>query len=231
MSIVRTTTLVGVLALLLLGAVLWLFVLAPRLAEASEIDAQAQLVASQNTTLQARYNQTLDQARNAPQSAAEAVALFETMPREADLPRILQLIPQAAEDAGIPADSLTSLTTGLPQPANDGAQGGAANVALATISLQISAQGDRESLLAFVDNLRTLDRAVLVKSANYATTADADTVSVGADMFILQSQLPDLVAQVEELLAAAEGPLSDIPAPAPTAPATTAPASTPPPGQ
>lgn len=216
--LVRYTVILGTLGLLALAAVLWLFVLAPRLATAAEIEAQAAQVASANLALQGRYNQALEQAREAPAAAAEAVALFETMPREADLPRILEQIPSAATEAGIAATGLTSLTTSLPQPTTQGVPGSDSGVQLATIGLQVSAEGDRASLLAFVDNLRSLDRAVLITSTNYATGEETDTVTVGATMFVLQSQLPDLVAQVEDLLAEADLPIEgSAPSPSPSA--------------
>jgi hypothetical protein len=216
MSPVRRTILVGTLLLLVLAAVLWFFVLSPRLATASEIEAETQNVATSNLSLQARYNQALEQARQAPQSAKEAVALFETMPQEADIPDVLKQVTQAAQDAGIPADQVTSVRTTIPtpvvnnpKPASSGStsSGTAGRVQLATIGLELTASGKRAELLAFLDNLRQLDRAVLVKSTGLVTTPDgADALTVDADLFVLQSQLPDLVAEVQDLLAAASLP-------------------------
>lgn len=205
---VRFTVILGILGLLLLAAVLWLFILAPRLDQAAAIEQETEAVASQNTALQGRYNQALRQAREAPQSAAEAVDLYTSMPREADLPRILEQIPDAAKAAGIAPTDLTSLSTGLPVPVVAGTDPGANDVQLATIGLQVSAVGSRASLLDFVDRLRTLDRAVLVKGTSYSSAPGRaqDTVTIDADMFVLQSQLPDLVQKVDDLLAKADLP-------------------------
>lgn len=218
---VRVTMLVGIVLLLVLVAVLWLFVLSPRLSTASEINDQAATVATQNQLLQNRYQQALRQAREAPQSAAEAVALFETMPQEADLPAVLDQITAAALDAGLRGTDLISISTSIPQTVVADAattQPAAGGIELATIDLQVSAQGRQEDLLVFLDNLRTLDRAALVTSSALTTSAEGgDSLTVQAQLFVLRSQLPDIVAQVEDLLAQAELPIDTAPPASPAA--------------
>lgn len=231
----RNTILLGAGALLVLAAVLWFFVLSPRLAQASEIDAQAQQVATANLSLQTQYNDRLAKVSNAPQAAEDAVALFTQMPQEAELPEVLNQITKAASDAGLGAGGLTSLRTSVPEPTTPtagGADGQAAGIELATMPVEIIATGTRPQLLAFLDNVQSLDRAVLVDGTTYARAVEGnqDTLTISGSMFVLRSELPDLVAQVEELLAAAEEPPVEAPAPESSSPDAPASASATPSG-
>ena len=76
--------------------------------------------------------------------------------------------------------------------------------------------GSRESLLAFLDNLQGLDRAVLITSTGLmdmqqpGTSSPEDapkkgqagqqSLDVTGSMFVLQSKLPDIVAAVQALI-------------------------------
>lgn len=204
---VRNAVLIGLGILAVLTAVVWLFVLAPRLATAGEIEAQADDLANTNLALRGEYNQRLALARQAPQAAKDAVDLFTRMPTTAELPKVLTQITRAAARAGIAAGDVTTLRTGLPVAIDAPAAPGVEGARLAQLPVEISATGTRPQVLRFLENLQQLDRAVLVASTDIASEDPArHTLSISGSLFILQSRLPDLVAQVEELLASAGQP-------------------------
>lgn len=210
---VRLATLGMVLLVVVVAAVSWFAVLAPRLATASEIRTQATQVQTANLSLRNQYNQALDQAQEAPQAAAEAQQLFARMPQTAELPTILEQITAAATAAGIDPNAVATLTTGVPVPV-PAAEGSATGINLATMDVGVTAVGTRPQVLAFLDNLQGLDRSLLVTStldsavpqvAGESRGPALESIQVGGQMFVLESKLPDLVATVESLLEQANG--------------------------
>jgi Tfp pilus assembly protein PilO len=224
------TTLAGVAILALVATLGWLLVLSPRLTAAADVAAEAEAVEFANLQLQTRYRQAVEQARSAPQAAADAQELFATMPQEAELPTVLLQIVDAARAAGIAANQISVINTSVPRPltgegARDGedpsAAGGLARdlgVDLAQLELDVTVTGGRAELLAFLDNLQGLDRAILLTSSGLTdaeqgrgeTGTEAAVASSGGgeqslavtgSMYVLQSRLPDLVATVEQLIA------------------------------
>jgi len=217
----RNAALLGVLVIVVVIAIGWFFLLAPRLAQADDIALQAQEQSASNVQSQNRYNQTLTQAASATQAASEAQALFSTMPEEADLPSVISQINNAAISAGIKASDIALLGTSVPRPltpiaptAGDPADAAAQpGVSLAQMDLTMTVNGSHQQLLDLITNLQSLDRAVLIKSNELSTSlqpTDAgpgpaqETLKLQASMFVLQSKLPDLVTHVQELLAQAQ---------------------------
>jgi Tfp pilus assembly protein PilO len=206
---VRVARIGALLALLVLAAIAWFLVLSPRLSSASELAADAEQLQVANLSLLNTYNRALDQAEAAPAAAATAQALFERMPQTAELPAVLDQITAAATDAGISPNAISTLTTSVPVAV---AAGGATGIQLASMEIGVNAEGTRAEVLAFLDNLQALDRALLVTSNQVAAVVEAEggrgpvreTVQVGGSMFVLESALPDLVAAVEELITQAE---------------------------
>ena len=147
------------------GGLAWQFALSPRMAEAQSINTQAMDVETQNVMLINRYNEAVSRALDAPKVAAEAQALFAQMPQNADLPQVLDQIMNAATDAGIDETGVSSLATGIPQlvPASEA---GISGVQLATMSISVSADGKATSTMEFLDNLQTLDRALLIRQVS-----------------------------------------------------------------
>lgn len=205
---VRTVTILGVLGLLIVAAIGWFLVLSPRLSKADEVAAQVEQVQTSNLQLRNRVNQTRDLVAQAPAAAAEAQALFAKMPEAAELPTVLRQIGDAAERAGIGPNDVQLISTGVPT-AIGGASASGAGVSLASMKIGITVAGARGKLLAFLDNLQALDRALLINGTQVAAAPEdgakaRETLQVTGTMFVLQSKLPDLVAQVEALMAEAE---------------------------
>ncbi len=228
---VRTTFALWVVTLLVFAAASWFLVLGPRLATSSDLAAQTEQVEFSTTSMQSRYRQTVLQAATATETAAAAQALFETMPQQADLPDVLLQIIDAAGRAGIDAKDISVINSSVPRSLTgdeatgadpESAAGAVAKglgVELAQLDVDVTVNGDRASLLDFLDNVQGLDRAILV------TVTGLESVNTGGDsgpensfptgksrelsldvtgsMFVLQSKLPDLVAAVEKVIASA----------------------------
>ena len=220
----RVWAVVGGLLLVCFAAAAWFLVLSPRIASSSQVAAQTSQVEKATFQLNVRYRQALTEAAQAPQAAAEAQQLFSSMPQEAELPDVLEQITTAADSAGITGTHLQVINTSVPTPV--GAKGSAINpmtaaakgagVNLATMEVSITADGDRTSLAQFLANLERLERALLISSTHVADTSPGNlpTLQVAGSMFVLQSELPDLVARLDELMARARAGTGTLPAPA-----------------
>lgn len=205
---VRLTAVIAIVGVLAVAIAAWFLVLSPRLAEASRLQEQATQLQTANLSLLNQQNQVREQVEQAPAAAAQAQRLFETMPQEADLPRVIEQITQAAVDAGIDEAALQTVNTTLPAPVAAPGAADATGVDLASLILQVTATGKRDQALRFIENLQALDRALLVTSTSLNAGAQEDgpdqIVQVEGSLFVLQSQLPDLVAEVERLIAEAD---------------------------
>ena len=223
MNKVRATRIGGIVLVLAIAALSWFFLLSPRLSKAAEVSAQAAQVQTANLSLRNQYNQSLAQAQEAPQAAAEAQKLFATMPQQAELPQVLEQVSGAAEAAGIKTGDIRTINASIPAAVAPSV-GDVSGIKLAQMVLTVTADAGRDKALTFLDNLQALDRAMLIKSSELQQAigitgqTEAENVQVVGSMFVLQSTLPDLVAEVEALLAAAGQ------APGSTTPTTTTPA-------
>ena len=207
---VRYTLIVGVLIICAVAAGVWFLVLSPRMSQSSDIAAQSDQMGVSNATLQARYHSSVKQAADAPALAAQAQAEFSKMPQSADLPAVITQLTDAARSAGVTADNIEVISTGLPLPVvtagADPAAAPANGVNLARMDVSMSVSGTPDQMLAFTENLLELDRALLLTSTNLTWDRQPDKplqsiMQMQGSMFVLQSKLPDLVAQVKALLA------------------------------
>jgi Tfp pilus assembly protein PilO len=198
----------GILVVLGLAAVAWYVVLSPRMSEADGISAQTEAVEMSALQLRNRVNQARDQVEQAPAAAAEAQTLFATMPQAAELPTVLRQITDAAQQVGIPPAAIQVLSTSVPVATGTPDAEGASGVSLAEMDIGITVSGPRANLLGFLDNLQALDRAILITSTQVSGAGQGaigeESLQLQGRMYVLQSELPDLVAQVEQLMAEAE---------------------------
>ena len=180
------------------------------MSQSSDIAAQSDQMGVSNATLQARYHSSVKQAADAPALAAQAQAEFSKMPQSADLPAVITQLTDAARSAGVTADNIEVISTGLPLPVvtagADPAAAPANGVNLARMDVSMSVSGTPDQMLAFTENLLELDRALLLTSTNLTWDRQPDKplqaiMQMQGSMFVLQSKLPDLVAQVKALLA------------------------------
>lgn len=206
---VRTVAILGILGVVALAALAWFLLLSPRLSKADEVAAQVEQVETSNLQLRNRVNQARAQVEQAPAAAAEAQELFATMPRAAELPTVLRQITDAAREAGIGPTAIQVISTTVPVATGPVAAEGTSGVSIANMDIGITVSGTRGNLLAFLDNLQALDRAFLITSTQVSGAAQNaeggdESLQVQGSMFVLRSELPDLVAQVEALIAEAE---------------------------
>ena len=215
----RNALLLGILVVVIVAAIAWLFVLSPRMAESGDLQTQAETVELANLTEQHRLADLMKMADDAPRAAERVQALLERMPREADLPALFDQITQAALAAGIPANGISTITQSVPVPldtpglptsgplAEALAAAQSANAKVAKMDLTVSVTGKPGQIIDFTRRLGRLDRTVLLSGlsvANPSGEPDGDHVgTVTGTTFILQSTLPDLIANVDEVLQSA----------------------------
>jgi Tfp pilus assembly protein PilO len=203
---VRFTVILGTLIIAALATVVWFLVLSPRMSQASDVETQVDQLGIANATLQARYHTVVKQAADAPALAAQAQTEFSKMPQQADLPAVITQLAAAATDAGITPEGIQVINTGLPNPVGAAEPGAApAGINLARMAISMTVKGTPAQVFEFATNLQGLDRALLMTSTNMTWERPPDgppqgVMQVQGTMFVLQSQLPDLVANVKELL-------------------------------
>ena len=211
---VRFTLILGLLIIGALTAGVWFLVLSPRMSQSSDIAAQSDQMGVSNATLQARYHTIVKQAADAPALAAQAQAEFSKMPQQADLPAVITQLTDAATKAGISADGIQVISTGLPAavaPPTGESAPATTGINLATMAISMTVKGTPAQVFEFTKNLQGLDRAFLVTGTNMTWERQPDKpvqgiMQVQGTMFVLQSKLPDLVAQVKDLLANVDTP-------------------------
>ena len=200
----RLVLLVGIFVLLALVAVGWFFVLGPRVNEAAALQARAAQIESANIALLGRYNEVLQQARNIETATSEAQEIFARMPEEADLPAVITQVTEAAAEAGIPPGDIQVINTSVPEPVESQDDTATAGVALATMRLDVTVRGTPDELLRFLANVEGLDRSLLIQSTSMTLLSGAEaagsTLQVTGEMFVLQSDLDDLVKQVKRVI-------------------------------
>lgn len=205
----RTTIVVAVLALVGLTAAAWFAVLGPRIARVSELQAEQAQWEATSLQLQNRVNMLTSLQEDALTVAANAQQLFERMPKQAELPSVLEDIARAATASGIAPSHITSITPSVPEPVTDQnsrddastlKQARAAQIDYARMRIDIAVVGTRAQVLDFIDALEHLERAFVITSTDVSTDAEGGgelRASVSGTMFVLQSPLPDLVAGVQ----------------------------------
>lgn len=210
---VRLLTIVALLGVGVIAVVLWMLVLEPRLGQAAQLDTETSQVNLANLHLVQQERQIVTLAGQAPELAKQAQSLYSRMPQTADLPAVLRQISEAATSAGIRASDITLLNTGIPESVDDTTKSGDANpasqavgVKLATMTIEVTVAGSQRELMDFLDNLQALDRAVLVTQTSTAQGpanaggAPSQTLTVRGMMFVLESELPDLVANAQRVI-------------------------------
>ena len=212
---VRVAMIGAVVLVLAVTAAAWFLILSPRIATTAELEQEADQVQISNNALTVRLAKIEQLTIEAPQRAQEAQTLFAQMPETAELPEVLTQISDAATAAGIRPDGITLITTSIPVSVSDPAATGASETAnaatslgvrLATMTIDVTVTGRPPQLQQFLTNLQTMDRTVLINSTaqTEATTNPDDTsLTVRGTMFVLESSLPDLVANAQRVIAEA----------------------------
>lgn len=197
------TKILGPLALVIVAALAWMFVLGPAFAELDDVRTQTSAAREQKDVLNGQLTVLREQQQTLPQTRADSAALTASFPATADQPGLFEAVSQAVADAGIPAENLTALT---PTPPVVGTgdesagvelptEGEAGNLATQTVTVSVEATYDQtRQLLA---NLETMPRAYLVTSLSVSAGEDNGQFSttILGDMFVMPvAAVPDVVA-------------------------------------
>ncbi len=207
----------GVFVLAVVTIVLWTAILSPRMARSAEVNEFADSAETANLSQLVRLNELKKMALDAPTAASRVQKLLARMPQQAELPQLFDQISAAARSAGIATKDISAITPSVPVPLDDpletstGAVSDAqqsaaqANVRVARLDVTTSVAGTLKQIENFAKNIEALDRDFLITGLSISgASGEASNKHVGtikATTFVLQSQLPDLVAEVNKLLA------------------------------
>lgn len=186
----RATTCIGIVALLLIAAVSWTFVIGPEVSRLSTVRTQIQDTRDQNDVLGVQLARLVKQSRDLEDVRRTAEALAAKFPPTADQPGLFEAVTEAAVDAGIGAGGVTTLAPSPPAVGGDVAAGGPAQPAgrgqLARQAVSISIEGSYKETLRLLDNLEQMPRAYLVTSVSVTGGAEAGfTTTLTGDMFVM----------------------------------------------
>lgn len=197
---------------MLFAIAIWLVILSPRISTSVELKQQAIEVEQSNLLLAQRNREMLVMAKTAPAIVQEAQKLFSRMPESAQLPEVLRQITQAAVSSGISTRNIqminatipTSITTDAKLSPNETvASANGLGVNLATMKIEIAVSGSEQQRLNFLERLQKLNRGLLITSDSVTTdgvSTNTGTLAVTGTMFVLESKLPDLVANAQTII-------------------------------
>ena len=221
----QLNAIVAAVGLALLAFVLWTMALSPRIATAQDLKTQTEQVESANIALVKQHHEILTLADQAPQLATQAQALFSRMPQSAQLPAVFRQINAAAWRAGISSRNVQVINATIPESVDKATAGASAGsqplpiaadigVHLATMKVEVAVSGTDYQRQTFLSLLQGLDRGLLLTGTNVVsdgTTTNFGTMMVTGTMFVLQSQLPDLVANAQKVIEQAQRHASERP--------------------
>lgn len=188
----RATKIIGVVALLLIAAVSWTLVIGPEVSRLSAVRTQIQDTRDQNDLLRAQLARLVKQSKDLDEVRRTADALAAKFPPTADQPGLFEAVTEAAVDAGIGPDGVTTLAPSPPAVGGDATAGAATQQPtdggrqLARQAVSISIEGTYKQTLQLLDNLEQMPRAYLVTSVSVNGGAEKGfTTTLTGDMFVM----------------------------------------------
>ncbi len=213
----RNNLLAGGAILAVATGATWLFVLSPRLSTTSDLEAQTSTVEASIIAQQHHLRELNTMVKDAPEAARRVQSLLSRMPQQADLPSLFTQITSVAKKAGISAQDVSAITPSVPVPIDAAKQGQGlvsdaqqsperTRVQVAKLDLSMTVVANADQLQRFLRGLEQLDRDFLVTGVNVAADpsdpqGQKQSATVTATTFVLQSQLPNLEKNVNDLLA------------------------------
>jgi Tfp pilus assembly protein PilO len=188
-----TTKVVGGLALILLVAGGWLFVLGPETSSLADVQAETVDTQDRNVLLARQVADLRKQEQHLDETRATALALGRIFPPTADQPGLFEMVTRAAQAAGISAGDVTALTptpptTGQTDPAGGvGISPTGTDQVLAQQTVSLSVEGTYEETTRLLSNLEAMQRAYLVGTVTLAGGTDGDTftTTITGQMFVM----------------------------------------------
>jgi hypothetical protein len=187
------TKLVGALALVLVAAAAWMFVLGPKTSALFEVQSEIAAARDQSELLQQQLVSLREQQERLDELRADAQALATRFPATADQPGLFRQVTAAAAEAGIGAEGITSLApsppvvggtdpaTGAPLQAPETA------VDLGRQTVTVAVEGTYDQTQRLLENLEQMPRAYLVQSLTLTGggAEGAFTTTITGDMFVM----------------------------------------------
>jgi Tfp pilus assembly protein PilO len=193
------TKVIGGLGLLAVAAAGWTLVLGPETSTLADTRAQVDAARQQNAVLLQQLSQLKAQEKELDKTRRVATALQAKFPPTADQPGLFQQVTDAAVDAGIGAQGVTTLA---PTPPTIGsATGGVGATApaagsgtLASQDVSVAVTGSYDQTQQLLENLEHMPRAFLITSVALAGAADdgtdSFTTTIAGRMFVMPP-IPD----------------------------------------
>ncbi len=206
----RRSRLTGIILMGLAAIAIWFFILSPNNNKPNQIEKQVTVINSQKANVENEVKKLQQQAAAVSSEQAAVIALSNKLPPDAYYPELYQQIVAAATSVGISDRGLTSVegdgllvaapvsngsggattpaaTPATPATAATPGSPSTAPVALTLYqtSVKISATGTKEQLLAFVQSLYTIPRALAIDSVDVSPNGGNGAVSDSYNVTIL----------------------------------------------
>jgi len=183
---------VGGLSLLAIAGLSWVLVLGPETSTLADTRLQVESARQQNQVLTQQLSQLQAQRDKLGEMRQTARKLAEQFPPTADQPGLFREVTDAAVDAGIGPNGVTTLAPTAPVIGSaDGAvtadppAAGSGQLASQTVSVSIT--GTYEQTRQLLVNLEHMPRAYLITSVTLGGGGDTDsyTTTIAGEMFVM----------------------------------------------
>jgi Tfp pilus assembly protein PilO len=198
----------GSAGIILLIVAAWFLLLTPRVASVEQMNLQVETITAQTINDQNNLKKIEKLALDAPDAARRAQALFSRMPYSVNPSDALTVFEDVISAAGVKSSDLQSLTAGVPTQLKVTAKSSKlpglteSSGNIAEIPVTLSVQTSQAGLIALVEALEKMDRIFIISSISFANkeTSSEISVQIKGSVYILQSALPDIVGQIDQLL-------------------------------
>jgi Tfp pilus assembly protein PilO len=185
---------VGSLGLLAVAALGWTLVVGPETTSLSDTRAEVDAARQQNAALLVQLSDLEQQQDELKKTRKAAEELATKFPPTADQPGLFEQVTEAAVDAGIGPNGVTTLA---PTPPVIGSESGgvsadqpaAGSGTLASQDVSIAVTGSYDQTLRLLENLEHMPRAYLITSVALSGSGTDDaadlTTTIAGHMFVM----------------------------------------------
>jgi len=187
------TKLLGGLGLLVLTALAWLLVLGPKTSELSDARMDIATTRDQNDLLLQQLALLHEQQQQLRKLRADTEVLTTKFPATADQPGLFLQVTEAAAEAGIDAEDVTSLAPTPPVVNGTDPSTGApleeskTALELGRQAVTVSVEGSYDQTQRLLENLEQMPRAYLIQSLTLTSAGTEGTfaTTITGDMFVM----------------------------------------------
>jgi Tfp pilus assembly protein PilO len=182
---------VGGLSLLAIGGLSWVLVLGPETSTLADTRLQIESTRQQNQVLTQQLSSLKTQSEQLGATRRTARQLAKKFPPTADQPGLFREVTDAAVDAGIGPNGVTTLAPTA--PVIGGTEGGvtadppaSGSGQLASQTVSVSITGTYEQTRQLLENLEHMPRAYLITSVTLGGgDTDSYTTTIAGEMFVM----------------------------------------------